>query len=295
MSLFYSNLQKSLFRYAELVEHSNSLGLSEDAIDAENLFCAFLNQAFGRKLANANEDNKNQHSFDLANKKQNLVVQVTSNRQYSSKLKDTVAGFKANRAGKKKSRLIILFISKKCPKSVLKTVTEANFIYEGYDIPKLLDKVYYSNKTTSQLKKLNQIFQDATSPIFINSTFPEMESRTKVEALPVQPVSINKKGIFIERKALIENIFSFGQTANGILTGGPGVGKSFTIAQLQQFCYKKKVRCSIIRINELLDGTDEELNSELKTETNWISALKKIKLTNNGFKGLLIPAQPPGF
>lgn len=56
-TIFYNNLQRHLFRYADLVEHSNSLGLSNEAIDAEDLFCTFLNKAFRWNLINANENN----------------------------------------------------------------------------------------------------------------------------------------------------------------------------------------------------------------------------------------------
>ncbi|MFT4154587.1 SMEK domain-containing protein [Parafilimonas sp.] len=109
-----------LFLYADLVEQSNSLGLSNDAVDSENLFCAFLNQAFGWKLINANEPRQNQESFDLIDKRRNLLVQVTSNKNYSDKLHKTVATFKNSNKGKKKKQLIILFISRKCPPKILK-------------------------------------------------------------------------------------------------------------------------------------------------------------------------------
>jgi hypothetical protein len=51
-TIFFNNLQKHLLRYADLVEHSNSLGLSNEAVDAEDLFCIFLNKAFGWNLTN---------------------------------------------------------------------------------------------------------------------------------------------------------------------------------------------------------------------------------------------------
>ncbi len=64
-TIYYDNIQKLLFRYADLVEQSNSLGLSNETVNAENLFCEFLNKAFGWKLINGNEDVRNQDTLSL--------------------------------------------------------------------------------------------------------------------------------------------------------------------------------------------------------------------------------------
>lgn len=80
-TIYYDNIQKLLFRYAELVQQSNSLGLSNETVNAENLFCVFLNKAFAWELINANEDVKNQDTFDLIDKKRGIAIQVTSNKK----------------------------------------------------------------------------------------------------------------------------------------------------------------------------------------------------------------------
>lgn len=285
---FYSNIQRLLFLYADLVEQSNSLGLSNETVDAENLFCAFLNKAFDWNLKNANELKKNQDSFDLIDNRKGLAVQVTSNKNHSAKLSKTIAAFKRNQKNKKIKRLIILFISKKCSASVLKEVKAHAFVYEAFDIPKLLSKVYYKNKLPSQLRVLNQIFEEATAPVLINSTFPFSESSIPNNGVPPQMISINKRGIYIKRKELIENIFSFSQITNGLIVGGPGVGKSFTVEELLRFCKQKKIPCFIIKINELLDATDDEIKKELNTSIYWLNALKKISWNNEASKAVLI-------
>lgn len=287
-TIYYDNIQKLLFRYADLVEQSNSLGLSNETVNAENLFCEFLNKAFGWKLINANEVVKNQDTFDLIDKRKGIAIQVTSNKNYFAKLNKTLTAFKKNPKSQKIKHLIILFISRKCPANVLKEVKSNGFVYESYDIPKLLTQLYYKNKLPKQLRPLNKIIEEATAPVVLNSAYPVIDKVESREILPVQPVSTNKNGIYIDRKTLIENIFSFAQIANGLIVGGPGVGKSFTIEELQRYCNKKKVPCYIIRINELLDGTDDELKKELKTNINWINALKKASPGSKEFKGLLI-------
>ena len=134
-TIYYDNIQKLLFRYADLVEQSNSLGLSNETVNAENLFCEFLNKAFGWKFINANEDVRNQDTFDLIDKRKGIAIQVTSNKNYSAKLNKTLVAFKKNSKNKKIKQLIILFISRKCPANVLKEVKSNGFVYESYDIP----------------------------------------------------------------------------------------------------------------------------------------------------------------
>ncbi len=287
-TIFFNNLQKHLFRYADLVEHSNSLGLSNEAVDAEDLFCVFLNKAFGWNLTNANESKKNQETFDLIDAKEGIVIQVTSNKNHSAKLKATVTSFKSKSKKVKIKRLIVLFISRKCAPDILKEVKANEFVSEGYDIPKLLTKLKYKNKLPTQLRTLNEIIEQATAPVLLNSTYPAINNLESNTLLPKQTITRNNKGIYINRRTLVENIFSFGQIANGLIVGGPGVGKSFTIEELQKYCSSKKVPCYIIRINELLDGTDDELKKELKTNTNWINALKKTSPDNKEYNGLLI-------
>ncbi len=99
--MYYNNLQRLLFQYRALVEQSNSLGLLNDAVNAENLFAAFLNKAFGWKLINANRYRLNQYSFDLIDKKNGIAAQVTSNKNHTSKFNKSISTFKEtkNRSG----------------------------------------------------------------------------------------------------------------------------------------------------------------------------------------------------
>jgi hypothetical protein len=287
-TIYYKNIQILLFQFADIVAHSNSLGLSDQAMHAENLFCAFLNTAFGWQLVNTNETNKNQDSFDLFDKRSGIAIQVTSNKNYAAKLKKTVNSYVCMRNPPKIKHLIILFIARKCPPAILKNVNQRQFSYEGFDIPKLLSKVYYANKTSAKLQALNKILSDAILPVQVGGSFPLTYLRENGSALPLQKNERIADGIYIERKSLIENLFSFSQAANGIIVGGPGVGKSFTIKELQRYCNKRNIPCFLIKINELLEGSDAELQKELKASQYWINALKKTTPKNKDFKPLLI-------
>lgn len=287
-STYYKNIQKHLLLYADLIEQSNSLGLSDEAISAENLFCSFLNTAFGWNLVNVNEQKINQSSFDLIDKRRGLVIQITSNKSHKVKFNKTVATFLRTNTDKHIKHLIVLFISRKCADDILGQKKKDGIMYEAYDIPTLLSKVYYKNKLVSQLKDLNQILQDAMAPVLIQTGVFDLLDVANRRGLQPQSLSLKRKGLFIERNELIEKMYSFAQESNGLIIGDPGVGKSFTIEELQRLCYRRKVPCFILRINELLVGSDEEINKELKSKIYWINALKKISLKEASVKGLLI-------
>ncbi len=286
---YFKNIQRCLHIYAGLIEHSNSLGLLDETVEAEKLFCQLLNHLFKWNLIRASEEKFNQDTFDLIDDKNGIVVQVTSNKSHSPKLKKTVSLFKKNYSNKKFKRLIVLFVSTRCSKNVLKESDEGSFVYEGYDIRKLLDKIYSSCQSVSQLSTLNNLVVDRISPVIIKSIFlPSRQLKQKI-GIPIQdsPI-ISKNRLYIGRQELISSIFHFVQENNGLLTGKPGVGKSFTIEELQRYCYSKNVPCFIIRINDLHSGSDEELTKELKTPKNWIDSLSEVVLKNKNVKSILI-------
>jgi uncharacterized protein (DUF1778 family) len=281
-----SNIEKYLIELTRLIELDNSVNRSSRTIDAENLFCILLNTAFGWQLVNANERKANQDSFDLVDEIRKLHVQITSNKAHARKLKKTVDGFKKQKH-KKGTRLIVLFIAQKCSPQILEKKTVDNFQYEGYDIEKLFKELYYKNKSPLQLQHLNEVLEAEMSPVLLRSG-AECKARS-VQPLPAPVIKLRPSGVYINRKALVEEIFSFGQITHGLLVGGPGVGKSFVIDELQRLCKAKKIPCLIVRINDLLDATAEEIKDNLELDDNdWIGVLKNAQASDWHGKGLLL-------
>jgi hypothetical protein len=283
-AIYIDNIESYLFRLADLIEHSNSLNRSNRTVDAENLFCVLLNTAFGWELVNANEKTSNQDTFDLIDKKNNLAIQVTSNKSHLRKFNSTITAIRKKR-NKEFNRFIVLFISRKCPERILKKVKVGEFQYEGYDIPKLLKEIYHKNKTSKKLKEINEFLEIELSPVPIGAVRPK-------DIIPVPEKPVIKKrgtGLYINRNKLIKEIFSFGQIANGLIIGGPGIGKSFTIEEIQRLCSRKKLDCFVIRINELIKATDRTLAESLGMQGNkWIEGLKKIEPAKSSKKNFLI-------
>ena len=107
-----SNIEKYLIQLTKLIELDNAVNRNSRTVDAENLFCVFLNTAFGWQLTNANERKANQDSFDLVDEKRKLHVQVTSNRAQARKLKKTVDSFNKQKH-KKGARVIVQIVEVK--------------------------------------------------------------------------------------------------------------------------------------------------------------------------------------
>lgn len=269
-NIYYDNIQKYLHGLVDLLNHSNRIGLTDKALHAENLFCEIFNIVFGWKLVNANEDNQNQDSFDLIDRKKKICVQVTANKKFKAKYYGAIRSFKGgNYSGI--NHFIVFFIAKKISKALPKTHVENEITYECLDIGLLLDKIYFHCKTPAKLGKLNKILQDTIEPVKVAFTNTEQpESIT----IPRQQSTVLRNGLYIDRSNLIKQLFDFSQIANGLVVGGPGFGKSFALEELQQLYVRKSLACFIIRINEITEGSDDEIDKELKASGNWLVALK---------------------
>lgn len=284
-SSYFENLHRILSLYYELIERSNSLALQNEATSAENFFCVFLNKALKWDLQNANEHSLNQSGFDLVDFTKGVAVQVTSNKQYAAKKKQTIKAFEKGTDNRIK-KVIVLFAAKKCPEKVLAVERRHGVSFEGWDLSKLLKKIFYANKLPAEQQALNSIAESMIHPEIFNGAFPMSGSSLGEDRIKPQAVVVPKKGIYIERKDLVEALFAFAQVGHGLMIGGPGYGKSVLLSELQAMCIRKNLPCYLIKINELIDGTDTEINAELGTSSLWLTSIKRIEIGIG--KGILI-------
>lgn len=285
-NIYFDNIEKYLFLYADLIHHANSLGLNDKTLHAENIFSEIFKQVFGWKLVNANEENKNQDSFDLIDKERGVCIQVTANKSVSAKYKKSVAMFKTKDYSDFK-HFIIFFIKKKISAKIPEISRENGVMYEYYDLSKLLEKIFYRCTTPRQLCELNKLLEETVEPVRL--TWPNL-LKPVTPRVPRQHLPTTKKGIYIERADLLNRLHKFSQEDHGLLVGGPGFGKSFLLGELQRQYYSRNLTCYLVKINELTEGTDDEINRELKTTGNWIDALKIVKRPAKAYNLLIFDA-----
>ncbi|UPT72346.1 MAG: SMEK domain-containing protein [Flavobacterium sp. JAD_PAG50586_2] len=282
INVLFDNIHKKFVAYESYLSNSNSLGLTDAAIFAENHMQQILNIIFDWELINANSLKKNQSGYDLIDSSKGIYIQVTSRKDHGVKFKSAITSFKKlypkqDDVGK----LIVLYISSQISRKLLPEVVEGKLMYQAYFIPQLLDKIFYLDH--DKLLKIDKILDQILKPINFDST-------AKIKIVPsiaIQAVSEIGPGIYIKREKLITELFNFIQKGNGLLTGGPGYGKSFTLEELQRKFLLENVPCYIIRINELNKGSNEEIGKLLGTGKKWLSTLKALRWENN-LKGCLI-------
>ncbi len=275
-SIYNDNIRTWLFKLVEEIQLANSLNLHNDAVQAENFFCDFLNRVFGWKLVNANERSINQETFDLVDKRNNIYVQVTSTKSYKKKYDKVIESAGKLPVG---ASLILFYMSKKVKEDYLKKRKAKRVNYEGYDLPKLLKSIYYLKKTAISLKPLNDLLQAELSPVFITLGGSGNDS-------PRSPFQALRTKDGINRTQLLSDLFEYTQKADGLLTGGPGFGKSFIVDQLQNIYREKGLQSFVIRINELITGDDADMSEQIGLKANWLKALQA--LPTNKTKGLLV-------
>ncbi|MCJ7932491.1 MAG: SMEK domain-containing protein [Chryseobacterium sp.] len=83
---YFHNIRTYLFAYADHLKYTNSVGLGDYNIFAENLFKDLLNVLFDWDLLNANAQRRNQKSYDLVSKANNIFIQVTANKNHKKNI-----------------------------------------------------------------------------------------------------------------------------------------------------------------------------------------------------------------
>jgi len=282
INTLFENIHKKFISYETYLTNSNSLGLTNESIFAENHMQFLLNIIFDWNLINANSIKKNQAGYDLVDVNNKIYIQVTADKNHSTKFKNAVGSFKnLNEKIESGTMFLVLFISAKENKKLIANVKEDELNYQAYFIPQLLEKIRFLSE--DKLEKIDTLLDQLLAPSILNIR----DKAKRINIIPVQSIVEIGSGIYIKREILVEGLYAFTQAGNGLLTGGPGYGKSFILEELQRKYSMEKAPCYIIRINELTKGSDEEIGKLLSSSKKWMAVLKTLHW-NTGVKGLLI-------
>jgi hypothetical protein len=276
----FDNIHKRFIAYESFLSTSNKLGLGNESAFAENHMSELLKHVFGWKTVNGNEDKMNQEGYDLVDRKKKIFVQITANRSYSTKVKMTVKTFKKQQTENPGYSFYIVFISSKVPHTLLGRKTDEDLNYTVYSIPELLSKIKYMSP--SKMSKIEHVLDEITRPLDLGSG----RKKKKIYIVPFQDPVERKAGLYVKRDKLIEDLFDFSQLESGLLTGGPGYGKSIVMEELQRKYKNLDIPCFIVRINELGTGDEEEIDRQLSCR-KWLDSLKNMKWDAEE-KGLLM-------
>ena len=82
----------------------------------------------------------------------------------------------------------------------------------------------------------------------------------------------------IERKQLINDLQEFASRGDGVVIGGPGVGKSYVMKELRKYLKSAGIKHLLLRIDQLGNGTAETLREELSYQGDLIEKLKSIPI-----------------
>lgn len=279
----FNMIKTLLFRLGDDVAHSNGVHLHNDAIHSENFYCELLNLVFSWDLENANQIKANQDVFDLLNERREIFVQITTTKSHKAKFNKVIKDLNKSSAQRFKT-FHLFYISGKVDQKILEPTNIKGIQYEGWDIGKLVNAIFYEKKSAGKLKPVYELLRDELLPIDLSE---KSRSKAGYFALPKQIIPPLKKSDFhIQRIELRNSLFEFTQLGNGLITGGPGFGKSFSLLELKRYYDQCRIPCFIIKINELIKGSDAELSAELGTTSNWIDSLKLVSVTES--KALLI-------
>ncbi|WP_066835551.1 hypothetical protein [Rufibacter ruber] len=91
----------------------------------------------------------------------------------------------------------------------------------------------------------------------------------------------------INRDGLIQDLFAFTQAGSGVVIGRPGVGKSHSLSQMSDSCISNAIPSIIISVDQMIDGSDLEIQTVVGVEGDWITYLESLT-PPAGTKGVLI-------
>lgn len=104
------------------IGNNNAIHYFDKNITAETFFMGLLNLVFDYQLLNLNSQTYNHPFVDLCDKKNDIYIQVTSNKT-SQKIKETIKGFETLSGITKKTKLIIFLLVDK-PKYKIEFLTQ---------------------------------------------------------------------------------------------------------------------------------------------------------------------------
>lgn len=275
---------KLMSRFVTEVNISNKMGMTDINQISEDVLIPLFSEIYGHSdLKNLNiSEGPNFPAIDLGDEKRRIAYQITAESD-SQKIKETLTKFVTHKLYKRFDHLIVYIL------------TEKQKTYQGRGFNEIINGKFCFDKETDirdyqdlvheirgfSLKELRKIetileqhFGDEESKIWdpldwLKKANQYMEGSTDQKSM-----------IKINREKLLNDLKNFVSQGNGVIIGSPGIGKTYLLRELCQSLKSAEMPRLFLPIDQLGDGTQEDLSSALPDGDDLIEKLKSIPVSN---------------
>ena len=285
------NLKKSqdkvidlMLRFVHRVKAETAMYRRDINLISENVLIPLLSEIYGHtELRNLNLSEKsNFPAIDLGDEKARTAYQITSKFR-SEKIKDTIKKFVEHKLYEKFDCLVIYILTEK-PETYygrgLDDIIQGKFSFDKdtniLDYRDLLEKI--SGFSLDKLRRVEEILEQQ----FGDESKLNQESTNPLDWLAqVNDSWVEDSATFkINREKLLDELLNFASGGNGVIIGGPGVGKSYLLRELQQSLDSAGRTHLLLPIDKLGSDAPEMLRQVLSDDGALTKKLKSVVPTS---------------
>ena len=284
------NLKKIQDRINELmsifvaqIKGSTAMNRTDIKRISEDVLIPLFFEIYGHtELENLNVEDTNTPAIDLGDKETKTAYQITSTPS-SEKVKRTLEKFVARELYKEYDRLVIYILTEKQSRYQSKKIDEiidGKFTFDRkndiLDYSDLLKEI--SGFPLEKARKVANILEQHFGEKQEDDRFPDVMAWLEY----INDLWGEESGtIKINREELHNHLQDFASRGNGVVIGGPGVGKTYLLKELHQHLKSSETPHLFLPIDQLGDGTAETLQQELSYEGDLIEKLKSVPVSND--------------
>ncbi len=278
------SIGKLMLKFVDEIRVATAMGKRDINCVSENVLIQLFSEIYEHThLKNLNvSEGSNFPAIDLGDKKTRTAYQITSTPN-SRKVKRTLEKFVARELYKEYDHLVIYILTEKQSRYQSKKIDE--IVNGKFTFDKKNDILDYSDL----LKEISGFSLEKTRRVehILEQHFGEGQMGDEPQDIldwleQVNNLWSEESGtIKINREELHNDLQDFASRGNGVVIGGPGVGKTYLLKELHQHLKSSETPHLFLPIDQLGDGTAETLRQELSYKGDLIEKLKSVPVSND--------------